>query len=230
MSKPNPKRGTRSSSRKATARDAADKDESADRTASKSAVPGSGSGTGGSGGGGGGSATRTPNDADAKDETTTNGDKKDVKTPDDTTATAPTAPKPQSASITIRDAGQKLLTLTMKQEWNSIDPVLKQLEKVVAAGGGETHTAPLAGLADPVRHIKKYILNMSFKIWVKVISIVPGHFSSHRTCVKSVSTRPIYILQGNAQNLEQCEFQVMNEVKINNFMKIIRCIFMNAKL
>lgn len=148
MSKPNPKRGTKSSSRKTTARDNAEKDESTDRTASRSAVPGTGSG---GGGGGGGSATRTPTDADAKDEATTNGDKKDVKTPDDTT-TAPTAPKPQSASVTIRDAGQKLLTLTMKQEWNSIDPVLKQLEKVVAAGGGETHAAPLAGLADPVRY------------------------------------------------------------------------------
>lgn len=146
MSKPNPKRGTKPSSRKTTARDNAEKDESTDRTAPRSAVPGSGSG-----GGGGGSATRTPTDADAKDEATTNGDKKDVKTPDDTTP-APTAPKPQSASVTIRDAGQKLLTLTMKQEWNSIDPVLKQLEKVVAAGGGETHTAPLAGLSDPVRY------------------------------------------------------------------------------
>lgn len=142
MSKPNPKRGTKPSSRKTTARDNAEKDESTDR--GRSAVPGLGSG-------GGGSAARTPTDADAKDETTTNGDKKDVKTPDDT-GTAPAAPKPQSASVTIRDAGQKLLTLTMKQEWNSIDPVLKQLEKVVAAGGGETHTAPLAGLADPVSH------------------------------------------------------------------------------
>lgn len=38
----------------------------------------------------------------------------------------------------------------MKQEWTSIDTVLKQLEKIVAAGGGETHTAPLAGVMDPV--------------------------------------------------------------------------------
>lgn len=186
MSKPNPKRGTKPSSRKTTARDNAEKDESADRTTVRSAVPGSGSG----GGGGGGSATRTPTDADAKDETTTNGDK--VKTPDDAAA-APTAPKPQSASVTIRDAGQKLLTLTMKQEWNSIDPVLKQLEKVVAAGAGETHTAPLAGLADPVSSIKY----LSFKIWVRVIFGFRAIFHSHRTCVKP--TRPIFFKATGAQ-------------------------------
>lgn len=159
MSKPNPKRGTRSSSRKTTAN--ADKDESAERTTVRSAVPGSATGAGVGGTSGTGSATRTPTDADAKDETATNGDK--VKTPDDTAvapAAAAAAPKPQSASVTIRDAGQKLLTLTMKQEWNSIDPVLKQLEKVVAAGAGETHTAPLAGLADPVRYI--FEINLSF--------------------------------------------------------------------
>lgn len=160
MSKPNPRRSTKSSSRKPTARDTAEKDESADRTAIRSAVAATGA-AGAGAGGGTGSATRTPTDADAKDETTTNGDKKDVKTPDDATTT-PAAPKPQSASVTIRDAGQKLLTLTMKQEWNSIDPVLKQLEKVVAAGGGETHTAPLAGLMDPVRFV-------NLIIWVKVI-------------------------------------------------------------
>lgn len=159
MSKPIPRRAAKSSSRKPTARDTAEKDESADRTTSRSAVAGTGSG------GGGGSAARTPTDADTKDETTANGDKKDVKTPDDTTTT-PAAPKPQSASVTIRDAGQKLLTLTMKQEWTSIDPVLKQLEKVVASGGGEKYTAPLAGLMDPV--ILKFCLVSSFN-WVNVI-------------------------------------------------------------
>lgn len=148
MSKPNPKRPAKSSSRRPTARDTGEKDESADR-ASRSAVSGTGGGTG--------SATRTPTDAEAKDEVTTNGDKKDAKTPDDA-ATTPAAPKPVSATATIRDAGQKLLTLTMKQEWNTIDPVLKQLEKIVAAGGGETHTAPLAGLMDPVK--EKF--NLSF--------------------------------------------------------------------
>lgn len=158
MSKPNPRRAAKSSSRKPTARDTAEKDESTDRTTSRSAVAATG---------GGGSATRTPTDPDAKDETTTNVDKKDVKTPDDTAAaTTPAVPKPQSASVTIRDAGQKLLTLTMKQEWNSIDPVLKQLEKVMAAGGGETHTAPLAGLMDPVR----FIIQLGYCFFLLIIS------------------------------------------------------------
>lgn len=145
MSKPNPKRPAKSSSRRPTARDNAEKDESADRAARGSAALAASSG----GGGGSASATRTPTDAEAKEEITTNGDKKDGKAPDDPAAT-PVAPKPQSASITIRDAGQKLLTLTMKQEWTSIDPVLKQLEKIVATTG-EAYASPLMGLVDPVK-------------------------------------------------------------------------------
>lgn len=128
MSKPNPRRAAKSSSRKP-ARET-EHDESTDR-ASRSAIPGT-------------SRTDDPKDETAKD------DKKDGKTPDDTATTPSEKPKPQSASATIRDAGQKLLSLTMKQEWTSIDPVLKQLEKIVAAGGGETNVAPLAGVADPV--------------------------------------------------------------------------------
>lgn len=133
MSKPNPRRGAKSSSRKV-ARDT-ENDESTDRTTSRSAVAAAG-------------PSRAAADKDPKDETATD-DKKDAKTPDDA-ATTPAVPKPQSAGATIRDAGQKLLSLTMKQEWTSIDTVLKQLEKIVAAGGGETHTAPLAGVMDPV--------------------------------------------------------------------------------
>lgn len=130
MSKPNPRRAAKSSSRKP-ARET-ENDESTDR-ASRSAV----------------NPTTSKTD-DPKDETAKD-DKKDGKTPDDPATTTPSEkPKPQSASATIRDAGLKLLSLTMKQEWTSIDPVLKQLEKIVAAGGGETNVAPLAGVADPV--------------------------------------------------------------------------------
>lgn len=131
MSKPNPRRAAKSSSRKP-ARET-ENDESTDR-ASRSAI----------------NPTTSKTD-DPKDETAKD-DKKDGKTPDDpaTTTTPSEKPKPQSASATIRDAGLKLLSLTMKQEWTSIDPVLKQLEKIVAAGGGETNVAPLAGVADPV--------------------------------------------------------------------------------
>lgn len=134
MSKPNPRRAAKSSSRKP-ARDT-ENDESTDRTTSRSAATAAAS------------TSRATGENDPKDETA-NADKKDGKTPDET-ATTPTAPKPQSAGATIRDAGQKLLSLTMRQEWTSIDTVLKQLEKIVAAGGGEQNVAPLAGVMDPV--------------------------------------------------------------------------------
>lgn len=130
MSKPNPRRAAKSSSRKP-ARET-EHDESTDR-ASRSAIN-----------------PATSRADDTKDETAKD-EKKDGKTPDDTAITPSEKPKPtRSESATIRDAGQKLLSLTMKQEWTSIDPVLKQLEKIVTAGGGETNTAPLAGVADPV--------------------------------------------------------------------------------
>lgn len=135
MSKPGPRRPAKSSSTRKKGTAAADDDESTDRTQSRSAVA-TGAGT-----------SRT--EAEPKDETGSNGDKKDGKTPDDPPA-APEPKKPQSAGATIRDAGQKLLGLTMKQEWTSIDPVLKQLEKIMAAGGGEHNLAPLLGVADPV--------------------------------------------------------------------------------
>lgn len=91
-------------------------------------------------------------DAELKDDVSANGDKKDPKSGDEAAAAAAAAPapKPQSAGATIRDAGQKLLSLAMKQEWTSIDPVLKQLEKIVAAGTSEGSLAPLAGVMDMV--------------------------------------------------------------------------------
>lgn len=89
-------------------------------------------------------------DIDAKDDASTNGDKKETKNVDDATTTSAPAPKPQSAGATIRDAGQKLLSLTMKQEWTSIDVVMKQLEKIVAAAATEGSAVPLAGVMDPV--------------------------------------------------------------------------------
>lgn len=88
-------------------------------------------------------------DIETKDDASTNSDKKDTKSGDEGATTAP-APKPQSAGATIRDAGQKLLSLTMKQEWTSIDVVMKQLEKIVAAGTSESSAVPLAGIMDLV--------------------------------------------------------------------------------
>lgn len=107
-------------------------------------------------------------DLEVKDgEKSPNGDKKDAKNVDET---AP-APKPQSAGATMRDAAQKLLMQTMKQEWTSIDPVLKQLEKIAASGASEASAVPLAGVMDPVRFIFSFSLTFSIVFHSKIKSI-----------------------------------------------------------
>lgn len=133
MSKPNPKRVTKSSTRKS--RDT-ENDEASDRTQSRSVGPPT--------------ANNSP-DAEAKDEI---GDKNDE---GDDSTTPTEKPKPPSASTTLREASQKLLGITMRQEWNSIDPVLKQIEKIVAANS-ETHTNPLIGVKDPVSMALRFCL------------------------------------------------------------------------
>lgn len=95
---------------------------------------------------------------DAKDETSSNGDKKEIKGIEDAPA------KPQSAGATQRDGSLKLLNLAMKSEWTPIDQVLKVLEKAVAAGGEDTNTTPMAGIMDPVSIIKalRQTINLNF--------------------------------------------------------------------
>lgn len=85
---------------------------------------------------------------DNKDEVSSNGDKKDTNKSIDEI----TPPKPQSAGASTRDAAQKLLGLTMRQEWTPIEQVMKSLEKAVASSGGgdDINTTPLAGVMDPV--------------------------------------------------------------------------------
>lgn len=93
-------------------------------------------------------AIKSKDEMDSKDEVSSNGDKKDAnKSPDEITP-----PKPQSAGASTRDAAQKLLGLTMRQEWTPIEQVMKSLEKAVAAAGGgdDINTTPLAGVLDPV--------------------------------------------------------------------------------
>lgn len=142
MSKPNPKRAAKSSTRKT--RDA-ENDESVDRSQSRSAVPPT--------------TTKTlkPSDADAKDDAASGSgaagggatDGNDVKTDGDASTTPTEKPKPPSAGTTLRDASQKLLNITIRSDWNSIDAVLKQMEKIIAANG-EAYTNPLTGVKDPV--------------------------------------------------------------------------------
>lgn len=83
---------------------------------------------------------------DNKDEVSSNGDKKDANKSIDEVV----PPKPQSAGASTRDAAQKLLGLTMRQEWTPIEQVMKSLEKAVAAAGDDINTTPLAGVLDPV--------------------------------------------------------------------------------
>lgn len=88
---------------------------------------------------------------DGKDEMAPDADNKiDHKSVDD-----PPPPKPQSAGSIVRDAAQKLLGLAMKQEWSSIEPVIKVLEKVVAANS-ESVNLPLSSVMDPVSGIFIY--------------------------------------------------------------------------
>ena len=84
-----------------------------------------------------------------KDETSSNGDKKEASKEEAGT------PKPQSAGASTRDGAQRVLTQALKAEWTAIEPVMKQLEKAIAAAGDEANTAPLAGVMDPVIFFKQ---------------------------------------------------------------------------
>lgn len=93
-----------------------------------------------------GTTGNSKNDGDSgKDETSSNGDKKETKVE---TENAP--PKPQSAGASTREGAQKILTLAMKSEWTPVEAVIKALEKAVVAGGEELSLVPLAGVSDPV--------------------------------------------------------------------------------
>lgn len=84
---------------------------------------------------------------DAKDETSSNnGDKKEVKESNGTENVV----KPPSAGINIREVAAKILMLAQKGEWPAVEQTLKVLEKLVAAGGEDAVSVPMAGILDPV--------------------------------------------------------------------------------
>lgn len=92
-----------------------------------------------------------PKNTDDKDETASNnGDKKDAKDFNGD------VPKPPSASVNVRDAATKILTLAQKGEWSAVEQTLKVLEKLVAAGGEDHTSVPMAGILDPVRLVAIY--------------------------------------------------------------------------
>lgn len=86
-------------------------------------------------------------DGSATDETASNSDRREE-------APQVTAPKPQSAGASMRDAAQRILTLALKNEWTAVEGVIKSLEKAVekakANADEEIYLAPLAGVLDPV--------------------------------------------------------------------------------
>lgn len=102
--------------------------------------------------------TTTKTDGDSKEDTPIDGDNKpDFKPIDETPQ-----PKPQSAGTIVRDAGQKLLGLAIKQEWSSVEPVLKVLEKTMAANS-ESAILPLSAVMEPVtQFIYIYIYSILF--------------------------------------------------------------------
>lgn len=93
-------------------------------------------------------------DIELKDDGSNNGDKKDTAKPGSTDE--PPAAKPQSAGATVRDAAQKLLGLTMRQEWTPVEQVIKTLEKAVASSNDDMNLSPLAGVLDPVSFDSKF--------------------------------------------------------------------------
>lgn len=58
-----------------------------------------------------------------------------------------TLPSPGSS---IRDGAQRILQLCQKSEWPPLDQALKVVEKLVAAGGEDVTSTPLAGVVDQV--------------------------------------------------------------------------------
>ncbi|XP_027850754.2 serine/threonine-protein phosphatase 6 regulatory ankyrin repeat subunit A isoform X2 [Aphis gossypii] len=93
------------------------------------------------------SSTATAAAADDKAATSAGGssktdDKKD-ETKDGVLPT--TLPSPGSS---IRDGAQRILQLCQKSEWPPLDQALKVVEKLVAAGGEDVTSTPLAGVVD----------------------------------------------------------------------------------
>lgn len=85
-----------------------------------------------------------------KDETSSNnGDKKEVKENNGAEAVGGLV-KPPSAGINVREVAGRILVLAQKGEWPAVEQTLKVLEKLVAAGGEDAVSVPMAGILDPV--------------------------------------------------------------------------------
>lgn len=106
-------------------------------------------------GGGKGQKNNDKDDSNKnKDKETPSKDKEDSSSNGDGSGDGPPSPpKPQSAGASIRDAAQRIMSLTSKGEWSPIEQILKQIERGIAvssAAGDDVNTTPLAGVSDPV--------------------------------------------------------------------------------
>lgn len=71
-----------------------------------------------------------------------------------------TLPSPGSS---IRDGAQRVLQLCQKSEWPPLDQALKVVEKLVAAGGDDVTSTPLAGVVDQVIRFHRFSLTRFFR-------------------------------------------------------------------
>lgn len=75
--------------------------------------------------------------------------------------TVPTSlPSPGSS---IRDGAQRILQLCQKSEWPPLEQALKVVEKLVAAGGEDVTSTPLATVVDQVIRILFLLLHFNIK-------------------------------------------------------------------
>ncbi|KAL5278770.1 hypothetical protein ACFFRR_003410 [Megaselia abdita] len=88
-------------------------------------------------------ATPASKESDLKDETSSNGDKKEKSNSDLTDQ-----PKPPSAGASIRDSANKIMGLAVKGEWTPVEQEMKKLEKYVANAGEDGNHVPLLGVHD----------------------------------------------------------------------------------
>uniref|UniRef100_T1GAA8 Uncharacterized protein n=1 Tax=Megaselia scalaris TaxID=36166 RepID=T1GAA8_MEGSC len=85
------------------------------------------------------------NDSESKEETSSNGEKREKSNSDLTDQ-----PKPPSAGASIRDSANKILGLAVKGEWTPVEQEMKKLEKYVANAGEDGNHVPLLGVHDSV--------------------------------------------------------------------------------
>jgi hypothetical protein len=96
-------------------------------------------------------------DGSATDETASNSDRREGREVREEVLPS-TSAKPQSAGASMRDAAQRVLTISLKGEWTAVEGIIKSLEKAVekakAAAEEDIYLAPLAGVLDPVSIVR----------------------------------------------------------------------------